>query len=583
MTDNHHPDSILSILEHHAHVRGDAIAIRFLENGDIEKTSMSYRELHQRAKQLAHDLRAQCEKGDRVILWYPQGTEFVISFFACMYAGLIPVPYAYSTVTLNEVQQKRILSVMDDCGATLILSQHDFLNDPEWMIQSFLNRPEITLVYTDRMTNTTTHTMDIHGFSLDQDLAYLQYTSGSSTNPKGVEISHQNIMANQATITNVFGHEIGLSVASWLPHFHDMGLIGSILNPLYVGGTCILFSPQSFLHRPENWLKIISKYHVHTSGGPSFAFDLCNKRIQPHKISDVDLSSWKIAFNGSEPINPKVLDTFAEKFAPFGFSKMAFLPCYGMAEATLIVSGRKTAPICQVLEVDSDALARNQIKPKSNPEKPDTCIVSCGQVVDCEIRIVDPETTSEVPQNIIGEIWLKSPSIARGYWNKPIETKEVFEAYPKDSQAGPYFRTGDLGFQDENQELWITGRIKELIKLRGSNYYPQDLESTVSRYLHDFRSQSTVAFSILNQNREKLVIVQGVTRQQMSLPLEETAKTLRNTLQDKHGIEPDHVIFTLVKNIPRTTSGKLQRIQLRQTYQQGQLNKIYEWTKVSRL
>src|SRR6476469_4631704 len=299
--------------------------------------------------------------------------------------------------------------------------------------------------------------------------------------PKGVKVSHWNLLSNEQMIQQAFGHTSESIIVGWLPLFHDMGLIGNVLQPLYMGVPCIFMAPVTFLQNPFYWLQAISRYRATTSGGPNFAYNLCIRSTTPEQRSQLDLSSWELAFNGSETVRPETLLAFTRTFESCGFKREAFYSCYGMAEATLFISGGAKTTSPQVLGVDDLALGQNQVS-MLEPDRPGyKAIVGVGQPwLDGSLRIVSPDTRQICAEDRVGEIWVAGTHIARGYWNRSEQTEQTFNAYTADTNEGPFLRTGDLGFIHQ-EELFITGRLKDLIVIRGRNYYPQDIEVTVEQ------------------------------------------------------------------------------------------------------
>jgi acyl-CoA synthetase (AMP-forming)/AMP-acid ligase II len=387
------------------------------------------------------------------------------------------------------------------------------------------------------------------------------------------------LLDNQCAIAQAFGHTPETIVVGWLPLFHDMGLIGNVLQPLYLGRPCILMSPVDFLQRPFRWLQAISHFQATTSGGPNFAYDLCVRKIKPEQKASLDLSNWEIAFTGAEPVKAETLERFAETFKDCGFRKEAFYPCYGMAETTLFISGgSKTIPPV-VKQVAKDTLEQNQIA-VSTEDNIAKNLVSCGQTrLDMQIKIVDPEALIECPPDRVGEIWVSGTSVAQGYWNRTSATKETFKAYLADTQEGPFLRTGDLGFVQDN-ELFITGRIKDAIIIRGQNYYPQDIEQTIEKSDQALRPGCSAAFTIEIKGTERLIVVQEVERSYLrKLNMKEIVGNFREAVTAEHGLQVYATVLVKPGSIPKTSSGKIQRYACRTKFLNGSLDVVEDWSE----
>ncbi|MCA9927204.1 MAG: AMP-binding protein, partial [Anaerolineales bacterium] len=387
--------------------------------------------------------------------------------------------------------------------------------------------------------------------------AFLQYTSGSTGNPKGVILSHGNLLENSADIYRCFGHHADSQGVIWLPPYHDMGLIGGILQPLYGAFPVTLLSPLDFLKRPLRWLEAISKYRATTSGGPNFAYDLCVRKVTPAQLNTLDLSSWDLAFNGAEPIRPESLRRFTETFSRCGFRYEAFYPCYGLAEATLIASGgeKAAAPITRPFPST----------PTQNSE-PAQMLTGCGHSLPRQsIVIANPQTRQQCVPGDIGEIWISGPSVAQGYWGKAEETAVTFAATLADNNAGPFLRTGDLGFLQDG-ELFVTGRIKDLVIIRGRNHYPQDIETTTEQAHPALRPGCSAAFAVTAADAEQLVVVVEVDQRHPNLDPEAVAQTVRERIAAAHDVQPHAVVLIKARTIPKTSSGKIQRYACREQY-----------------
>ena len=392
-------------------------------------------------------------------------------------------------------------------------------------------------------------------------------------------ISHGNILANQRAIALAFGHTADTVVVGWLPLFHDMGLIGNVLQPLYLGKPCILMSPVDFLQRPFRWLQAISHFQATTSGGPNFAYDLCLRKIKPEQRASLDLSKWEVAFTGAEPVRADTLKQFASVFQECGFRKEALYPCYGMAETTLFVTGGTKTDSPAIKSVAKTALEQNRVE--IGVESIDTCeLVSCGQTrQDMCVKIVDPQTSIECPPDRIGEIWISGSSVAQGYWNRSLESEKTFQATIADTQQGAFLRTGDLGFMRDG-ELFITGRLKDLIIIRGQNYYPQDIERTIETSHPALKPGSSAAFAVEIKKMERLIVVQEIERSYLrKLDVEVIIGNLREAVTAEHGLQVYATVLVKPGTIPKTSSGKIKRHACSNQFLNGTLDVVADWSE----
>ncbi|MCH7729702.1 MAG: fatty acyl-AMP ligase [Planctomycetes bacterium] len=412
--------------------------------------------------------------------------------------------------------------------------------------------------------------------AVDDTPAFLQYTSGSTSKPKGVVVTHSNILANQRMITVCSGRDHQSLAVGWLPLFHDMGLIANTINPLYLGSGCVFMSHRQFLMRPFCWLDAISRYRAHTSGAPNFAYDYCTDKITPEELEQLDLTSWKVAYVGAEPVRMDTLERFAEKFKACGFDFNAFFPCYGLAEATLFVTGGPKSKPPKALRLSAPALEQDRVIEHNNgqPQKARS-IMSCGASwLDQRIAIVNPETCVECSENEVGEIWVSGPHVAAGYWNKAEATEETFKARIVGDEETTYLRTGDLGFLRDG-ELFVSGRHKDLIIIRGRNLYPQDIEHTAQQAHPHFEPNGSTAFSVEVEGLEHLVIVQEVQRAyRNTIKTQEAIDAIRLAVTLEHDVQAYDVVLCNVGTVPKASSGKLQRGACRETYVNELLNTL---------
>ncbi|MBR8834203.1 MAG: SDR family NAD(P)-dependent oxidoreductase [Stigonema ocellatum SAG 48.90 = DSM 106950] len=565
--------SLIEILKYRAQYQPDKQAYIFLQNGETESASLTYRELDRRARAIAVHLQSM--PGERALLLYPSGLEFITAFFGCLYAGVIAVP-----VYPPRQNQKlsRLLSIVNDAEAKVALTTTSILADIEkrWIEEAEL--ATVKLIATD--TIETPEPEFVPQSVTPESLAFLQYTSGSTGTPKGVIVTHGNIIHNQQSIHQAFGHSEKTIFVGWLPLFHDMGLIGNVLQPIYLGIPSILMPPVAFLQKPICWLKAISNYRATTSGGPNFAYDLCVKKVQPEELVDLDLSSWDVAFNGAEPIRAETLKQFGEKFASYGFNYRAFYPCYGMAETTLFATGGDKNQLPVIQSVLARDLEQNSIVETEISSPLSRVLVGVGRPgMNTTVIIVNPESLTRSREGLVGEIWVSGDSITSGYWNRPQATQETFQAYVKDTGDGPFLRTGDLGFF-RNGELFVTGRLKDLIIISGRNHYPQDIELTVENSHPALRSHCSAAFSIEMEDSECLVVACEVERTYLrKLNTLEIVRAIQIAVSTEHELEVYGVVLLKTGSIPKTSSGKIQRRACQIGFLEESLNVVGQWQK----
>ncbi len=432
---------------------------------------LTYDSLDGRARSIATRLLALKLRGERALLLYPQGLDFLAAFFGCLYAGVVAVP---CNLPRRDRGVSRLRGIVADCAPKALLTTSAIDEASARWAADVPGWGGVSRLATDLVDDDPPLSWPGRAGG-PESLAFLQYTSGSTGSPRGAMISHANLLANSRRIRACFGSDETSRGVFWLPLFHDMGLIGGVLQTIDCGGQSLLISPVAFLQRPSRWLEIISRTGATISGGPDFAYEQCVRKVSPDVAAGLDLSRWRVAFNGAEPIRAETLDRFAEAFAPCGFRREAFLPCYGLAEATLLVSGRRSGTGATVFLANPSALDAGRAEP-SEQGRP---LVGSGAPADGhEIVVVDPETHAALPEGIVGEIWVRGPSVALGYWKNPEGSSETFGRRRSDSAHGPYLGTGDLGFL-MGRELFVTGRRKDVIIVRGRNIYPQDIEWTV--------------------------------------------------------------------------------------------------------
>jgi len=607
---NFSPATLVQLLRWRALTEPDKIAYTYLKDGEKKEIRLSYGELDRRARAIAASLMSKGLTGERALLLYPPGLDYISGFFGCLYAGVIAVPaYPPDPNRLNR-SLPRLQAIVNDAGATVALTSDSIL----YMIQMlklgnkltsalekvpFMRKFQTSMKYFSsgrRAVAESRELGDLQWLSTDgiasglaegwkepridsETISFLQYTSGSTGNPKGVILTHSNLLANSKIIYEELGYKKNTVGVFWLPIYHDMGLIGGVLHPLYSGCPSLLMSPIAFLQRPLRWLNAISRLpeeFVAGSAAHNFAYDLCVKKATPEKIAQLDLSRWEMALSGAEPVRAQTIERFSEVFKPAGFRKEAFFPAYGLAEATLLVTGSELYKPPVTLTVDKAALKKNSVikVPEDDPNS-QTLVSSGHNPKGQKTIIVNTETFLECKPGDIGEIWVKGPSVSRGYYKREEATKETFQNYLADSGDGPYLRTGDLGFIiDDN--LFVAGRVKDLIIVRGTNHYPQDIELTVEESHPALRKGCSAAFTIDEGATEQLVVVAEV-RQSKNLPFDEIIDAIRQAVTLNHDLQTSAVVLIKARSILKTSSGKIMRRATKSAYLDEKLAVVARW------
>ncbi len=561
--------TLVEILQHRAQATPDTIAYSFL-GSRLDESPCTYGELHARALAVAARLSTVVKEDDRVLVCHLPGLDYIAAFYGCLYAGAIAVP-VYPPQYYKSFD--RIRSIIEDARPRAALTSTAIAQKLASHVHAAARPPFDWIVNEDPAGADAGRPMPVP--RRGDSIAFLQYTSGSTAEPKGVMLSHRNLLDNLQAIQKNFQSHAGSVGCIWLPPYHDMGLIGGILQPLFAGFPVYLMSPMAFVLRPIKWLEAITHFAATISGGPNFAFDLCVARIRPEEMSHLDLRSWKVAFCGAEPIRASSLAAFRAKFEPVGLPPHALHPCYGLAEASLMVtaSGYSAPLVTQTL--DAEALAADVARPAAG--RPGRTLVGCGTAIDgTEVQVVNPRTLAVCADGEIGEIWVAGPSVAPGYWGRPEQSDESFGGRLARGE-GPYLRTGDLGYLDRG-ELFVTGRRKDLIIVKGRNYYPQDIEHGVSASHPALRAGCAVAFSIDLGDEESLVIIQEVEPKFTSCDLGETIPLITKAVLACCEIVPYDVLLVCKGNVAKTTSGKLRRQLMKQRYLAHDLEVLYRGT-----
>ncbi|WDD90810.1 AMP-binding protein [Burkholderia sp. FERM BP-3421] len=566
--------TIIERLRHWAATRPDRPAYTFLKERAQFERGMTFGELGAAVDARAADVRARGLAGRRVMLMQPSGLDYIVDFLGCLAAGAVAVPmYPPST----QRDWDKLAAVIGNCRPSALIVDAKTIARHGDALRAQLGLDAGCSVLTGAPGPSPMRASDDDMPPLESaSLAFLQYTSGSTGTPKGVMVSHGNILLNARQQARAMRCDGDAVIVSWLPFYHDMGLIGMILQALSVGAHAVLMSPFSFLRNPSSWLLAISRYAGAIAGGPNFAFDLCVDKIDDAERAELDLGSWRVAFNGSEPVKASTLARFSTRFAPAGFRADAHFPCYGLAEATLYVSGGH-ADAQAVLSVARAPLGANRIVPAGDADAGEALasLVSVyATPAELDARIVDPATWKALPDGVVGEIWLNGRGVTGGYWQRPVETAETFRAYLADTGDGPFLRTGDLGCVRDGR-LYITGRIKELLIVNGVNYYPQDLEDTVQALGDLYRAHSGAAFLLEDGG---LAIVQGLNRAKLDPEaMRAEIGRVRRAIWEGHGLAAASVVFVQPGEIAKTSSGKIQRDLMRRRLAAGELAVLAQW------
>ena len=554
--------TLIDLLRDRAVAQPDAMAFTFLESGEREATALSWSEVERRARAIGAALQARIRAGDRVLVMLPPGVEFVPAFFGVLYAGGIAIPVYPPAGARADRAGARLRAMIPDAEVSLVLSSRLVRARAallEASVPELAGLPWLEIEAIDDREAGEWRLPSCTG----ESLALLQYTSGSTAAPRGVMVSHANLLHNLEQSAALARHDRNSASVSWLPINHDMGLIDGVLQPVFSGFPAYLMAPAAFLQRPARWLQAISRYGATHSGGPNFAYDLCARRVSDDERDRLDLASWRIAFNGSEPVRRPTLQAFHRRFASCGFRWDTFRPAYGLAESTLLVTSTAPGESPAFLEAE-----------------PGRSLV-CSGIVDGSprIRIVDPITHAAVDDGAVGEIWVAGPSVARGYWKRPLESIATFRAFT-DGGDGPYLRTGDLGCA-VNGRLFVTGRLKDVLIVRGVKHYPHDLEATAEAAHPMVKPGGCAAFAVEHLDEERVVLVAEVAPKCGSTQgeLEAALLAIRALVSEAHQVALWRVSLVSAGTLPRTTSGKLQRFLCRDAVAPDALPTVAWWSE----
>jgi acyl-CoA synthetase (AMP-forming)/AMP-acid ligase II len=564
-----HTFNFMELTRQRAADDGGQTAYTFLEFHPEEtiQSSVTYEQLDIRARVLAAQLQEVASRGSRVLLLYRPGLEFICGFLGCFYSGMIAVPVGAPKLGHRS---DRLLGIIADSKPAVILATASVRRGMQRLVDA---AHAMNWMCSDEIDDSQAHRW-VQPRVVPEDLAFLQYSSGSTGHPKGIKVTHGNLAHQSAVFHRQTGATHESCFVSWLPTFHDLGLIAGVLQPLYGGYLGVQMAPESFVEAPYRWLKAISDCRADISAAPNFAYELCIAKVTPEFRAGLDLSTWRFALNGAEPVRAKTIDDFAEAFASSGFRRSAFYPAYGLAEATLLVSGGNTEDELRARRFKADALEQDRVLAADDEDTAARALVGYAlPVSDQELVIVNPTTQRRADADEVGEIWLSSPSVSAGYWNRRAETEEIFTARIADSTGGPYLRTGDLGFI-HNQEMFICGRLKDLILIRGRNYHAPDIELTVENSHQALRTGCGAAFSVEIDEEERLVVAHEVDRQ-FKVPdgttFDQIILGIRQAIAAQHQLQVHAVVLLRHGTIPKTSSGKIQRRECRARHLAGRL------------
>jgi acyl-CoA synthetase (AMP-forming)/AMP-acid ligase II len=560
--------TLAHVLQSHAERQPEKRLYTFLDERGREADFVTYRTFYDRVRSVAAEIQAVTRQGDRALLLFEPGPEYMVTFFACIAAGVVAVPAYPPEPHRPEWGLGRLNRIVSDAAPSVLLTSESVKSRLEVLLASQLTGLRVVAVD----GKSTASERDFRPVSVaPTDAAFLQYTSGSTAEPRGVIVTHDNIMDNERMIAVGFGNTPQMVVVSWLPFYHDMGLIGNMLQPAFVGGQCIAMSPTTFLRQPLIWLQAISRYRATTSGAPNFGYEACIQRVRSDALDKLDLSSWRVAYCGSEPIRQSTLLRFADRFRSAGFDPKAFAPCYGLAEATLLVAVGQPQRGAHFTRFSREGL-RAKLAVRDNDG---VALASCGTSVGAEeISIVDPSTRAPLPRGGVGEIWVHGPNIGAGYFGENGQTGDTFDAVDATGK-GPYLRTGDVGFIHEDQ-LYVADRLRDLIVLQGRQHYPHQLEYTVEGCDDALLPQACVAFAIAPSELAAFgvaappdsarpvagtfgIAVELSGKTQRDLDTEQVFTNILRALDQQHGITPSFIAICKRGTLSRTSSGKLQR------------------------
>ena len=579
--------SLVDVLRYRAANQGECRAYTFLADGESRESAMTYAQLDESARAVAATLQGRIAAGDRVLLMFPPGLSFVSAFLGCLYAGGVPVPL---NPPRSNRHMNRVHAVVADAGAAIALTDSASASKIAQALAGDAlagGAQACTVIAVD--TIEASAAADWRPIEIaPESPAFLQYTSGSTGTPKGVVVTHANLMANEAAITEGAAIRQGDVGVIWLPMYHDMGLIGGVLNPLYCGYPCVLMAPTQFLQDPIRWLRAITRYRGTVSAAPNFALELCLKSIKPADLHALDLSSWRVGLNGAEPVRAETLERFTTVFGRCGFDAETHYPSYGLAEATLFVTGGRVDAEALLLAVAAAALGDGRAARAEEGAKARR-LVGCGRAVGCRVVIADPMSGATRALGEVGEIWIAGPSVAAGYWGRPVETEQTFNARLSDTGEGPFLRTGDLGFLGDDGELFVTGRCKDLVVIRGRNIYPQDVEQAIERLAAFIKPNTCAVFGVEIDGEEALGALIEADRalahqleSDQRAGVEELITRIRQAVAEEFDVSLATIGFVKPGTFPRTSSGKVQRSACKNEIEEARENTLFVSSRAPR-
>jgi acyl-CoA synthetase (AMP-forming)/AMP-acid ligase II len=566
--------TITSSFREQVEQRPEARAFVFLPDGESREDVWSYADLDRDARAMAACLQEHgALPGDRALLLFPPGGPYVGAFLGCLYAGVIAVPAYPPEPDRLDRTLPRLKALADDARVRFVLTESWLRDGVETHLTLSQTEGTVQWLTADAAAGADDHWRPLTPKA--DDIAFIQYTSGSTGDPRGVVLEHRHITANIASMVGSWGGTSEDPVVSWLPPYHDMGLIGMILTPITEGAQAVTMSPYAFLQRPARWLQAMTRYRGAASAAPNFAYELCVRRIGEEERNGLDLTNWRMAINGAEPVRAETLQRFTDMFRPAGFTAQHMRLCFGMAECTLLVTaGSYADPNCMI-DIDAEALRDGIVVPVTGAgQRPRKSVCGGGAVNGTSVEIINPETRHPVVDRTVGELWVRGPSVATGYWDRETETERTFRAHRADDPTYEYLRTGDLGFA-LNGRVFVTGRLTDVLVIRGKNHYPQDVELTAEAAYPQLRRGCSAAFGVEGRDGEALALVQEFSGD--AGEADQAMAQVRAAVLTEHGLGIGKMVLIAPRTIPKTSSGKIRRRATRSALERGELAVVGEW------